>query len=62
MVPICSVWIRGIEEVDIIGGVGYFPGAPFAGDVWDTCLGGARGREGCARGGTTEAGCRGGLG
>jgi hypothetical protein len=27
MVPISSVWIRGIEEVDIVSGVGYFPSA-----------------------------------
>jgi hypothetical protein len=58
MVPISSVWIRGIEEVDIVSDVGYFPGAPFAGGVWYTCLGGTGSREGCARGGATGTGCR----
>ena len=54
--PISSVRVRGIEKVDIVRcGVRYFPGAPFAGEVRDTCLGGAGGRKGgaggCAAGG-----------
>jgi hypothetical protein len=49
-VPIRSVWVRGIEKVDIVSGIQYFPGAPFAGKVWDSCLGEAGGRKGVPEG------------
>ena len=60
--PISSVWVRGIKKVDIVGSVRYFPGAPFAREVRNTCLGGTGGREGGARRGTAGGGRRGRVG
>ena len=59
MVPISSVWIRSIKKVDGIRcGVGYFPGAAFAGEVRDSYLRGTGGRKGGARGGAGGGSCR----
>jgi len=39
VVEISSVWIRGVEKVDIFSSTGYLPGAPFADGVLNTELG-----------------------